>query len=547
MEGPFTHRIQRFLVRLLFSGGILLWSYFSGSKAVALYTVAFLAYALAVLIWELRSDSQRPESRILIYTDVLASGLLVALSGGVDSDFYLLFYFITAMRAPYRSWTEAMALPGACTGAYLVAVSVPVIPVDRLQWFHVIIRVSLLWFLAPLLRIIGLRSIGDRERAQRLTRELSATHDEVRRYTAALEKSNARKDQRLAEITLLHRFLQDVRSAEDHRSACDVVLKYAAEGGEAPWTFILYHSGNGKEEREVRSWGDPPSALRDWVEGPGTVGRWRDAGDGTRLDRGGSGTETVYAFVRGLKEGIHMALVLAYPEEDIGLEEGQSKVISALMDSLEMEVELIHLRHSLRQANRELVDSNHHLMRLHELQHELSEAFLTHESGMAEGVIQGAQEIMAKELFELDRLNLFIPNHESGMLECRTSVGIEGYPLEKIKVPLDERGGAISKAFREGRTIIFDGEGKVPEELRLAEPFSRIPAIRSRIFVIVPLIDHQKNVLGVIGADRKYTHRPIPHETVTMLEFFARHVAMVLAVQGTREDGSGLTDPAREN
>jgi hypothetical protein len=88
-------------------------------------------------------------------------------------------------------------------------------------------------------------------------------------------------------------------------------------------------------------------------------------------------------------------------------------------------------------------------------------------------------------------------------------------------------------AFREGRTIIFDGSGSVPDELRLASPYSQIPAIRSMIFVVVPLIDHLGQVIGVIGADRKHTHRPIPHETVTMLEFFARHVAMVLSISGS--------------
>ena len=47
----------------------------------------------------------------------------------------------------------------------------------------------------------------------------------------------------------------------------------------------------------------------------------------------------------------------------------------------------------------------------------------------------------------------------------------------------------------------------------------------------------QGSVIGVIGADRKYTHRPIPHETVTMLEFFAHHVAMVLSISGSVNSG----------
>jgi hypothetical protein len=96
---------------------------------------------------------------------------------------------------------------------------------------------------------------------------------------------------------------------------------------------------------------------------------------------------------------------------------------------------------------------------------------------------------------------------------------------------MDEGGGAISRAFREGRTIFFGGEGTVPDDLRLGHPYDRIPAIRSHIFVIVPLLDHQGRVMGVIGADRKYSHMPIPASTVTMLELFARHVALVLSLQ----------------
>jgi hypothetical protein len=170
------------------------------------------------------------------------------------------------------------------------------------------------------------------------------------------------------------------------------------------------------------------------------------------------------------------------------------------------------------------------------LQHELSSAFLA--EGDIPAVIHTTQDIMAKELFELDRLNLFLPDRESKMLQCTTSVGIGDYPQEEIAVPMDERGGAISLAFREGRTIFYDGAGAVPDEFRLAEPYSHIPAIRSRIFVIVPLIDHKGDVMGVMGADRKHTRQPIPDETVTMLEFFSHHVAMVLSISGLKGKGS---------
>ena len=300
---------------------------------------------------------------------------------------------------------------------------------------------------------------------------------------------------------------------------------------EPAWLFLLHRLSPDPSGLETRTFGNPPEYVTEWVLEQGI-----DPGcesDGARSSKrfGQRGDVESRHFVRCHENRSSVTMVLAFPVKEAVLLEEQVEILSALMDTVEMELELLRLRRDLGRSNLGLSESNRHLTRLHELQHELSKTFLA--SGDISEVIQGAHEIMAKDMFELDRLNLFLPVEERGMLQCFTSVGIEDYPQEDIQVPIDERGGAISMAFREGRTIFFDGRGSVPEELRLASPYSQIPAIRSMIFVIVPLIDHLGQVIGVIGADRKHTHRPIPHETVTMLEFFARHVAMVLSISGS--------------
>jgi len=530
MERFLISYLQRFFLRTAFGTLVLLWASIGRLQAVGAHwarilVAVYLVFSLTVFVWEKIWRGQREEVPLFAYLDLLFIGVLIALSGGASSEFHLLLYFVVALRAPYRSWTQTFLVPGMSTLVYLAAVG----HVGReYHWFELLVRISLLWFLAVVLRLTGLRSVAERERSEKLTQELSTTHDEVRRYTAALEKTNAEKESRLAEVILLHRFVTEVRGLDDYDGVYDAVLPHVRTVCEPPWVFLLHQGVSEQTDPLVRTLGDPPEQVVGWIRKRGI-----DAGCGDDCKRikhtfDGLGEVDFRCFSRCGQEKSWVSLILCFPTAQWVLLEEQVKVLSALMDSVEMELELLRLRKDLGQTNLWLAESNRHLMRMQELQHTLSSAFLSDED--ISGVLHDAQEIMARELFELDRLNLFLPDVRKGVLQCRTSVGIGDYPLEKIVVPLDKRGGALSLAFREGKTIFFDGQGEVPSEYRLSEPFNRIPAIRSRIFLIVPLMDHMGNVMGVIGADRKYTLQPIPPETVTMLEYFAHHVAMVLSV-----------------
>jgi len=494
--------------------------------------IVFLVYAIIVYVWEQGWRGLRREHPAFVFVDILFVGGLIALSGGAQSEMNLLMYFVVAMRAPYHSWAQAFMISAAATLVDIAAVGQTF---RETHWFDFVVRILLLWFLAIILRVIGLRSVTEKQRSERLTRELSATHDEVRRYTAALEKANAEKEKRLAEIHLLHRFVTSVRGLDEYDPVYEAVFESVHSVCEPAWLLLLHKRSPGRSKLVTRTFGDPPEHVTDWVLDQGIDPGCE--GDGARSSKrfGQRGNVEFRYFVRCHDERSSVTMVLAFPVKEAVLLEEQVEILSALMDTIEMELDLLRLRQDLASSNLRLSESNRHLTRLHELQQELNTAFLVH--GDVSRVIQAAQEIMAKDMFELDRLNLFLPDDTGQTLRCLTSVGVGDYPQEEIKVPVDERGGAISLAFREGRTIFFDGRGSVPEELRLAPPYSEIPAIRSRIFVIVPLIDHRGDVIGVIGADRKHTHNAIPAGTVTMLEFFAHHVAMVLSISGAMGGG----------
>jgi signal transduction histidine kinase/methyl-accepting chemotaxis protein len=136
-------------------------------------------------------------------------------------------------------------------------------------------------------------------------------------------------------------------------------------------------------------------------------------------------------------------------------------------------------------------------------------------------VLDAAQSVLG-----FDRINVLLPDREHTMLRAVASVGVEE-PLERIHVPLGPEGGGVAKAFAECREIIWNGDGPVPAGWRLSPPYSEIAAFRSRAFVNLPLIA-RGTAIGVLGADNKYSKRPIGLETIRLLKTFAAQAAIAI-------------------
>jgi len=136
-------------------------------------------------------------------------------------------------------------------------------------------------------------------------------------------------------------------------------------------------------------------------------------------------------------------------------------------------------------------------------------------------ILKGARTVLG-----FDRMNILLMNPEGTRLTAVASLGTEE-SLEEITVPVGPEGGGIAKAFLERRDIVWDGTGPVPEEWRLAPPFSEIKAFRSRCYVIVPLIVRGA-AIGVLGADNRFSQKPISTETIHLLKTFASQVALTI-------------------
>jgi signal transduction histidine kinase/HAMP domain-containing protein len=140
-------------------------------------------------------------------------------------------------------------------------------------------------------------------------------------------------------------------------------------------------------------------------------------------------------------------------------------------------------------------------------------------------VLEAAQEVIA-----VDRLHSWVITPEGDGLAYLAGAGLseedERSLVETLVIPLTEA-GAMAQAYRDKRPLVFDETNPVPAGLRLRRPYSEVKALRSKSFVVVPMITSGRAV-GVLLGDNKYSRAPIPPHTVEMLPTFASHAAVAV-------------------
>ncbi len=133
----------------------------------------------------------------------------------------------------------------------------------------------------------------------------------------------------------------------------------------------------------------------------------------------------------------------------------------------------------------------------------------------------------AHEVLGVDRIFLFLPNRENTVLECRGAFGNQDEPPDQIRLPIGPEGGVIAHAYLEKRIYRVDNARELPRNLRLQPPYDEIRALRSRSFVVVPMVVEDACV-GVVAVDNQLSKRPIPEEVVETLELFTSQAAVAI-------------------
>jgi signal transduction histidine kinase len=139
----------------------------------------------------------------------------------------------------------------------------------------------------------------------------------------------------------------------------------------------------------------------------------------------------------------------------------------------------------------------------------------------------------ARQVVGIERFYIWVLAPEGDRLEALAGAGFSDEETRGFlgaTIPLVEA-GAMYKAYREGKALLFDQQNPLPPELRLKPPYSELKALRTKNFTVVPMIARGRPV-GILAADNKWTGAPIPPQTVNLLQTFASHVAV--AVENAR-------------
>ncbi len=139
-------------------------------------------------------------------------------------------------------------------------------------------------------------------------------------------------------------------------------------------------------------------------------------------------------------------------------------------------------------------------------------------------VLEAARHVVA-----IDRFYIWAVLPGGNRLAALAGAGFsesEWRDFEGTEVPLIEA-GAMYKAYREGVPLVFNEANPLPRELRLRPPYSELQAIRTKSFVVIPMIARGRAV-GLFTADNKWSGQPIPPPTVDLMQVFASHAAVAI-------------------
>ena len=135
----------------------------------------------------------------------------------------------------------------------------------------------------------------------------------------------------------------------------------------------------------------------------------------------------------------------------------------------------------------------------------------------------------ARQVVRIDRFYIWVVSPAGDRVAALVGAGFSEAEREEfvgVEIPLADA-GAMAEAYRTGVPLAFDEEHPVPSELRLAPPYSERRGLRSKAFLVVPMIARGR-VVGLLTADNKVGREPVPAQTAALLQIFASHAAVAI-------------------
>ena len=126
-----------------------------------------------------------------------------------------------------------------------------------------------------------------------------------------------------------------------------------------------------------------------------------------------------------------------------------------------------------------------------------------------------------------ERVNILMVDPAEHCLKFAVVTGSEGFDPSGVYLPLDSRSGVIYKCYAEKKRYLVDDISKCPSDYYLKPPFDNIKPLRSRSFVLCPIVVKGETI-GVFGIDNKLSQR-LPNESdVDTINLFADQAAFAI-------------------
>jgi len=131
------------------------------------------------------------------------------------------------------------------------------------------------------------------------------------------------------------------------------------------------------------------------------------------------------------------------------------------------------------------------------------------------------------DVLGFERVNILMADAERKTLHFLMATGSEDFDPDGVTLPLDYRIGIINKCFTEKKLYLIDDIGKCPQDYYLHSPYDGIKPLRSRSFVLCPIIVKGESI-GIFGIDNPYSRRMANESDEDTIRLFADQAASAI-------------------
>lgn len=219
-------------------------------------------------------------------------------------------------------------------------------------------------------------------------------------------------------------------------------------------------------------------------------------------------TRSTYQMALYTYMGVGTALVLAVVGHHIGKTSDELHKRAAELDLLHQEVAS---QKEIFENRYRILDNN--IKNFHQISSKIQKSIDVDE--VLRLCAEGLHDVLGYE-----RVNILMADAGRTSLSFLAAVGTPDFNPAGVSLPLDSRGGVISKCFTDRQVYMIDDISSYPVEFRLQPPFDAIRALRSKSFVICPIVV-KGEAIGIFAVDNRSSRRSLNDTDVDTIKLFA--------------------------